>query len=62
MAGEAGKGSGRGAGRDDKKFREGYSEIDNFDHSKDITEKFEEKFMGKIASEEEAVSGKYFME
>ena len=62
MSGEAGKGPGRRAGSDNKKFREGYSAVKDFSHSKDIEEKFEEKFMGKKASEEEAPTGKYFME
>jgi DNA primase large subunit len=62
MSGEAGKGSGRRSGSDDKKFRKGYVSVKDFEQSKCIEEKFEEKFMGKTASEEEPVSGKYFME
>jgi len=57
----AGKGPGRRKGSVDKKYREGYSMIKGFDHSKDIDKNFEEKFMGKEASETRIPTGKYFM-
>lgn len=62
MSGEAGKGSGRRKGSDNAKYRKGFSRIKDFQHDKETEEKFEEKFMGKKASEEEPSSGKYFME
>ena len=62
MAGEAGKTDKRRSGDDAALYRENLVNIAGMDNGPDIDKKFKEKFMGKTASEEEPVSGKYFMD
>ena len=58
----SGKGSNRRESRDDTGYRKCYKNIKGFEADKETSEKFEEKFMGKKASEDdEIISGKYFM-
>ena len=58
----AGKTDKRRTGDDARAYRDNLTDIEGMGNGPDIDKKFEEKFMGKIASEEKPVSGKYFME